>query len=244
MLNRRAHRRTRVDRDLEVIPLQSGRRVRSFFSSSSSAPSPAAGKLVDISCGGMAIEINGELDVGTEVDIHITDGSGKSQRARGTVRHVHGDNGRRTIGIAFTEPVVALGDPARPGDPVGVDGGEPAALVIDDDPGVRSVLKRFLESRGMKVTAMPSAEEGLVLLRSAEPALMMLDLHMGGMSGVELLETMRAEGLRSLNIWAMSGGASDDEALAALALGAQEFISKPFDLTHLDYRLQMIAPVL
>jgi CheY-like chemotaxis protein len=192
----------------------------------------------------MAIEINGELEVGTQVDIHITDGSGNSQRARGTVRHVHRDDGRRTIGIAFTEPVVALGDPARPGDSVGVEGGEPTALVIDDDPGVRGVLKRFLESRGMRVTAVPSAEEGLALLRTAEPALMMLDLRMDGMSGVELLETMRAEGLRSLNIWAMSGAASDDEALAALSLGAQEFISKPFDLDYLDTCLQLIAPVL
>jgi CheY-like chemotaxis protein len=243
MLNRRAHRRTRVQRDLEVIPLETGRRTRSFFGANK-APSPTEGNLVDIGCGGMAVEIKGKLDVGTQVDINITGASGKVQRARGTVRHVRGDNGTRTIGIAFTEPVVALGDPARTGEPVAAEGGEPDVLVIDDDPGVRSVLQRFLEARGMKVTVVASAEEALELLRAAEPALMLLDLRMDGMTGVEMLETMKAEGLHCPNIWAMSGMASDDEALAALSLGAHEFINKPFDLDHLDYCLQLIAPVL
>jgi CheY-like chemotaxis protein len=166
------------------------------------------------------------------------------QRARGTVRNVRGDNGTRTLGIAFTEPVLALGDPGREADPVGPEGIEPTALVIDDDPGVRQVLQRFLTRRGLQVTAVPSAEEGLELLRKEQPALMMLDLRMDGMTGVQLLEQMKAEGLRATHVWAMSGISDDDEALAALSTGASEFVNKPFDLDHLDYCLQLIAPVL
>jgi len=243
MLNRRAHRRTRVKRTVEVVPLETGRRKRTLFGGNKT-PAPAAGILVDIGVGGMALEVPAKLEVGTQVDIRIQGESGKVQRARGTVRNVRGDNGTRTVGIAFTEPVLALGDPGREAPPVGPEGIEPSALVIDDDPGVRHVLQRFLEKRGLDVTAVPSAEDGLELLRKEEPALLMLDLRMDGMTGVQLLESMKAEGLRATHVWAMSGIADDDEALAALALGASEFVNKPFDLDHLDYCLQLVAPML
>jgi len=243
LINRRAHRRTRIDRPLEVVPVETGRRTRSFFGGFKS-PAPAPGRLVDIGCGGMAIELSGKLEIGTQVDIHITGEPGKVQRARGTVRNIREESGTRTIGIAFTEPMLTLGDPAQPGESVAAVGVEPTALVIDDDPGVRHVLQRFLTSRGMTVTAVPSAEDALELLRHAEPALMMLDLRMDGMWGDELLERMKAEGLRCPHIWVMSGLATDEEALGALSHGASQFINKPFDLDHLDYCLQLISPVL
>ena len=67
---------------------------------------------------------------------------------------------------------------------------------------------------------------------------------MPGISGVQLLETMNTEGLRVPNIWAMSGYVTDEEALAALSLGASEFLNKPFDLDHLDFSLQLLMPMM
>jgi CheY-like chemotaxis protein len=242
-MKRRAHRRTPVERDLEVYPVDADRKPT--LSPFRKKKSPAApGKLVDVGCGGLQVEIRGKLEVGTEVDVHITGTSGKVQRARGTVRHVRGDDGSRMVGIALTEPMLTLGDPSRSGRPVAAAAGKPGALVIDDDPGVRHVLERFLTSRGMQVTSVPSAEEGLEVLRSSAPNLMLLDLRMDGMTGGELLEAMRAEGLRCPHIWAMSGAATNDEAVSALGLGASQFLNKPFDLDHLDYCLQLIAPIL
>jgi len=243
MLNRRAYRRTRVERSVEVVPRQTGRRSRWLFATNK-PPAPAVGKLLDIGCGGMAAEFPAKFEVGTGVDVHIEGTGGKVQRTRGTIRNVRGDNGIRTVGIAFTEPILALGDPARGGRPLGTEGVEPAALVVDDDPGVHQILQRFLRGRGFRVTAVSSAEEALELLRHQQPALMMLDLKMDGMTGVQLLETMTAEGLRVPNVWAMSGSASDEEALSALSLGAGEFMNKPFDLDHLDYSLQLLSPML
>lgn len=243
MLNRRAHRRTKVERTIEVVPLETGRRSRRFFGASR-PPAPAVGRLIDIGCGGMAAELPAKLDVGIQVDIHIRGLCGKVQRARGMVRNVRDDDGSRTFGIAFTEPILALGDLTRPATPVAASGGEPVALVVDDDPGVRQVLERFLSARGLRVITATSAEDALELLRGQEPALMLLDLKMDGMTGVQLLETMNAEGLRVPHVWAMSGSAPDDEALAALSLGAAEFINKPFDLDHLDFTLQLLTPML
>ena len=242
MVNRRAHRRTKVLRTVVIEPLATARRSRWVFGADNTGP--AAGKMVDVGCGGMSAELSLKLEVGTSCDVRIEGTSGKVQRTRGTVRNVRGGNGIKTLGIAFTEPLLALGDPGRSGERVGYEGSEPFALVVDDDPGVRHVLHRFLTGRGLRVTTVPSAEDALDILRKEEPALMMLDLKMDGMTGIQLLETMSAEGLRVPHVWAMSGSVPDDEALGALTLGAAEFINKPFDLDHLDFSLQLLSPLL
>lgn len=244
MLNRRTYRRTRVQRNVVIEPLETGRRSR-WLLGSDKPTAPTAGRMMDLGCGGMGAEVPVKLDVGTCCEVRIEGTSGKIQRTRGTVRNVRGNNGIKTLGIAFTEPIVALGDPGRRGKKlVGYEGSEPHALVVDDDPGVRHVLDRFLTGRGLRVTTVPSAEDALDILRQQEPALMMLDLKMDAMTGVQLLETMNAEGLRVPHVWAMSGSVPDDEALAALTLGAAEFINKPFDLDHLDFSLQLLSPML
>ena len=246
MLNRRVHRRTRIQRKVEIEPLETGRRSRWTLGAPKS-PVPAAGKVVDISCGGMCGSFSTELNVGTACDVRIEGTGGKVQRTRGTVRNVRGANGAngdRRLGIAFTEPLVALGDPTREGPHVGQDGIDPFALIVDDEDGVRHVLKRFLEGRGLQVETAPGATEALEMLHKQQPALMMVDLKMPGFSGVQLLETMNAEGIRIPNIWAMSGYVDDDEALAALSLGASEFLNKPFDLEHLDLTLKLLTPML
>ena len=242
MLNRRTYRRTKILRSVVIEPAATARRSRWVFGADHAGP--VAGKMVDLGCGGMSAELPLKLDVGTSCHVRIEGTSGKVQRARGTVRNVRGDNGTRTLGIAFTEPLVALGDPGRSGKRVSYEGSEPLALVVDDDPGVRHVLDRFLRGRGLRVTTVPNAEDALDSLRRQEPALMMLDLKMDGMTGVQLLETMNAEGLRVPHVWAMSGSVPDDEALAALTLGAAEFINKPFDLDHLDFSLELLSPLL
>ena len=242
MLNRRSYRRTKVERDVIVEPVETGRRSRWMFGGSD--PGPTAGRMIDICCGGMGGEFPLKLDVGTICDVRIAGTTGRVQRTRGTVRNVRGGDEIKTVGIAFTKPILALGDPGRRGTPVGYEGSKPHALVVDDDPGVRHILNRFLSGRGLSVTTAPSGEDALGVLRREEPALMMLDLKMDGMSGVQLLETMSAEGLRVQQVWAMSGSVPDDEALAALSLGAAEFMSKPFDLDHLDFTLQSLSPML
>lgn len=243
MLNRRLHRRTKIQRKVVIEPLPTGRRSRWIFGPVES-PAPAMGDVVDISCGGMCGSFRTSFEVGTTCDVRIEGTQGKVQRTRGTVRNIRGTSGSTMLGIAFNEPLVALGDPTRKGANVGHDGSDPFALVVDDESGVRHVLKRFLEGRGLQVETAADATEALEVLNKHQPALMMLDLKMPGISGVQLLETMNAEGVRVPNIWAMSGYVADDEALAALSLGVAEFINKPFDLDHLDYSLQLLAPML
>jgi len=243
VLNRRAYRRTKVQRNVVIEPVETGRRWRWVFGAGK-PPAPATGRMIDVGCGGMGTALGLELEVGTSCDVRIEGTSGKLQRARGTVCNVRSNDGIKTLGIAFSEPIMTLGNPGRPAKAVGYDDAKPYVLVVDDDPGVRHLLEHFLSARGLRVTTVPSAEDALEILRRQEPALMLLDLNLDGMSGVQLLETMAAEGLRVCHLWAMSGIVPDDEALAALRLGAAEFINKPFDLDHLDFSLQLLSPLL
>ena len=242
-VNRRAYRRTKVQRNVVIEPVETGRRWRWVFGAGK-PQEPAAGRMIDVGCGGTGTELPHELEVGTCCDLRIEGASGKIQRARGKVCNVRGNDGIKTLGIAFSEPIMTLGDPGRPAQAVGYDDAKPYALVVDDDPGVRHLLEHFLSARGLRVTTVPGAEDALEILRRQEPALMMLDLKLDGMSGVQLLEIMAAEDLRVCHLWAMSGIVPDDEALAALTLGAAEFINKPFDMDHLDFSLQLLSPLL
>jgi CheY-like chemotaxis protein len=243
MVNRRAYRRTKVQRQVEIEPLGQQPRRRWLFNPVKSSE-PASGQILDIGVGGMRAEFPVKLDVGTPCDVRIRSDNGEVQHAEGTVRSYRADNGTKAVGIAFKEPLLTLGDPAAEGQSVGYDGAEPTAVIVDDDPGVLFVLERFLRKRGLRVKTAANGGEALEILRHEEPALLMIDLKMPSISGVQLLEQMKAEGLRASHVWAMSGCVTDDEAFDALSMGAAEFFDKPFDLDQLDSNLRGLSPML
>lgn len=243
MPHRRAHRRTYLRRDVLLAPVDENGRSRGLFGDGD-LDQPAAGTMLDISCGGVAVELDDPLDIGTVVDVHIKGSDGLVQRARGKVNNTRFTKGVLTVGIAFDEPIVILGDPRRDGDAVGVDETTPLVLIVDDDEGVRTVLSRFLERRGLDVATASGGTEALGLIRERAPSLMLLDLRMADMNGLQVLEAIRNESLRVPHIWAMSGLASDEEATEAMTLGAAEFLNKPFDLDHIDDGLTLLSVVL
>ena len=242
MVNRRAFRRTRVEREVEIEPLAPQKGSRWLFNPSKPNQT-TSGKVLDIGVGGMRVEFPFQIDVGTPCTVHIKGDDGEIQHAQGTVRSCHAGSGTREVGIAFSEPLLTLGNPTDAGASVAYEGAEPTALVVDDDPGVLFVLERFLKRRGLRVKTAANGEEALEVLRHEEPALMMLDLKMPSISGLQLLEQMKAEGLRASHVWAMSGCVTDDEAFAALSMGAAQFIDKPFDLEQLDDSLRGVSPM-
>lgn len=242
-MERRTHRRTKIQRRVEILPVETGRRSRWFFAEKD--PKPASGTVVDIGCGGLCGAVDTTIPIGTSCDVRIEDTEGQTQRTRGTVRNVRDGNGGRVLGVSFNEPVLALGDPGREGTSLAFDEDlPPLALVVDDEPSIRTILRRFLAGRGLRVETADDGNQALSILRRQQPSLMMLDLKMPGISGIQVLESMTAEGIRVPNIWAMSAYVSDDEALSALELGAAEFVNKPFDLDHLDFSLQLLTPML
>jgi DNA-binding NtrC family response regulator len=105
-------------------------------------------------------------------------------------------------------------------------------LVVDDDSQIQLLLKLFFESKGLRVILAGSGEEALELL-PRKPVLVVMDINMPGINGVDALKRMKQIN-RSLPVIMISGGG--DEALAneALKSGAYDYISKPFNLEYLE----------
>jgi len=105
-------------------------------------------------------------------------------------------------------------------------------LVADDDVAVRSVLSEFL-SADYECESVGSAEEALRLLESGEFQLVLSDIAMPGMSGLELIPLARERSPDTLVI-VVSGSQEIESAVEALRAGAFDYIVKPFDLEHLQ----------
>jgi CheY-like chemotaxis protein len=103
-------------------------------------------------------------------------------------------------------------------------------LIIDDEPGVLGILRKILESAGHSVTEAPDGEVALRHYEGKPADLVITDIFMPGMDGIELLVHIRKT-FPDARVLAMSGGGllSRDQALSdASLLGADEILQKPF----------------
>ncbi len=100
-------------------------------------------------------------------------------------------------------------------------------LVVDDERNVRSLVKRILEEQGHQVVTLATGEEALVELRKNDFDLLVLDLKLPGISGVELLKRMANEGY-TLPVLIISGITNAIPIVEAMKNGASDYLSKPF----------------
>ena len=101
-------------------------------------------------------------------------------------------------------------------------------LAVDDDGFMRNLLHRVLTSAGMQVASHGSAAELLAADDLASATVLLLDLRMPGMSGLELQDLLRRRGI-DLPIIFISGAADLAMAVTAMRNGAADFIEKPFE---------------
>jgi CheY-like chemotaxis protein len=106
-------------------------------------------------------------------------------------------------------------------------------LIVDDDTASRELATRVVESMGHSALEAKDGEEGLTLARREQPDLLLLDLYMPGISGLQVVREIRADDrLHSLPVIAVSAGTAEDR-LAALSAGCNEFVPKPYGLAVL-----------
>jgi len=113
----------------------------------------------------------------------------------------------------------------------------PRILVVDDDPGQRSLLDSFLKSQGFATTVVASGEQALAALRSESFAMMISDVRMPGISGLETLRQARQEFAR-LPVLLVTAYADIRDAVSAMRDGALNYLSKPIDLDDLLRQVQ------
>ena len=109
-------------------------------------------------------------------------------------------------------------------------------LIVDDEPCVRDVLIRFLETHGFRAAAAEDGIKAVELLPSVKPQVVLLDVAMPGLDGIQTLQKIR-EAMPHCAVIMMSGHADHETALKALDLGAYDFIQKPFDFKYLEQTL-------
>jgi two-component system nitrogen regulation response regulator NtrX len=103
---------------------------------------------------------------------------------------------------------------------------KPRILVIDDEAAIRDSLKMILEYEGYEVQGAATGQDGLVIADREVPDLVLLDIKMAGMDGLEVLQRLKA-GHEALPVVMISGHATVSTAVEATKLGAFDFIEKP-----------------
>ncbi|HIF05837.1 MAG TPA: sigma-54-dependent Fis family transcriptional regulator [Gemmatimonadetes bacterium] len=105
-------------------------------------------------------------------------------------------------------------------------------LLVDDDADLRSVFREKLEHSGHEVDEAGSAEAALAKVGAFDPALMVTDVRMEGMTGLELLERVR-ESMESVDVIVMTGHDTMTSAVEAMKAGAFDYLVKPVGLKQL-----------
>ena len=103
----------------------------------------------------------------------------------------------------------------------------PVAYVVDDDESIRTLWRWLMESNGMAVRTFATAAEFIAAYRSGAEGCLVLDIRMPGMSGLELHEYLKREGIE-IPVVFVTGHADVPTAVQAMKGGAVDFIQKPF----------------
>jgi DNA-binding NtrC family response regulator len=113
-------------------------------------------------------------------------------------------------------------------------------LVVDDEAAIRALCRRIAESAGFKCGEAESAEGALIYLESEAPHLVLTDLKLPHMSGVELLRHVKIQ-LPRTEVAIMTGHGTIDSAVRAMKLGAYDYVTKPFRVEELKLALQRMG---
>ena len=114
-------------------------------------------------------------------------------------------------------------------------------LVVEDDAGVRGLLQAILEDEGFEILLAADGEEGLDLARTAEPAVLLIDVMMPGLGGPEVLRRLRREdGTLPFAVLVLTGAVESVEPLR-YELGLDSILEKPFDIITLASRVKELA---
>ena len=112
----------------------------------------------------------------------------------------------------------------------------PRILVVDDEQTVRDFLQRALENAGYDVITAADGREALDKVSQFDVSLVLLDIVMPGLDGFEVLEHMRQ--YENIPVIMLSGIGGETTKIDTLALGADDYITKPFSVEELLARIQ------
>ena len=114
----------------------------------------------------------------------------------------------------------------------------PHVLIVDDDLKIRDLLARYLFTQGFRVTTAADAEMAQASLRGLDFDIVLLDVMMPGISGLELARIIKRE--RDIPICMLTARAEPEQRIEGLEIGVEDYIPKPFEPRELLLRLRNI----
>lgn len=109
-------------------------------------------------------------------------------------------------------------------------------LIVEDEPGLAESVRYALESEGFEVTVAASGVDGLDLARRSEPDIVLLDLMLPEMSGLDVCRQLRTSS--DVPIIMLTAKDSEADKVAGLELGADDYMTKPFSMRELIARVR------
>jgi two-component system KDP operon response regulator KdpE len=116
-------------------------------------------------------------------------------------------------------------------------GARPVVLLIEDEPQIRRFLRASLDAEGFAVEEASSGEQGLTLAANRKAEVVILDLGLPDLDGVEVIRRLRA--WSAVPVIVLSARAEEKDKVAALDAGADDYVAKPFGIGELLARLRV-----
>ncbi len=107
-------------------------------------------------------------------------------------------------------------------------------LIVDDEEDIRAILMYFFRGKGFETLEAETGEEALEYLAKDSPDIVLLDLIMPGMGGLEALKKIH-DSYPNTGVIVVTGVQDEKIASKALLLGAADYVSKPFDIRYLEF---------
>jgi two-component system response regulator MprA len=115
----------------------------------------------------------------------------------------------------------------------------PHLLIVEDDDGLREGLRVNFEYEGYRVTTAAEGRRGLELAVSSRPSLMILDIMLPGMNGLEVCRRVRTAGL-TFPVLMLTVRRSETDRAEGLRSGADDYVGKPFSVKDLSERVRSL----
>jgi two-component system alkaline phosphatase synthesis response regulator PhoP len=113
--------------------------------------------------------------------------------------------------------------------------------VIDDEPGIVQIARDYLERSGFRVVAAGDGSSALRVIRAEQPSLVVLDLMLPEIDGLDVLRALRADpATRALPVILLTARVEETDRLIGLELGADDYITKPFSPRELVARVRAV----
>src|SRR6476619_478077 len=114
-------------------------------------------------------------------------------------------------------------------------------LVVDDEPGIVTIVRDYLEKAGFRVLTAGDGQTALRMARLERPNLMVLDLMLPGIDGLDIIRVLRNDpALHLMSVLMLTARVEEADRLVGLELGADDYVTKPFSPRELVARVRAV----